>query len=179
MSVKDSTIPAGFRQIAGFARYIIAEDGTILSRCRCGGWADIPWSEARRLVPWIRNDYQTVMLHGEGMSRKIHIHTLVLVSFVGPRPDGHECRHLDGNKTNNHVTNLRWGTHAENRHDKILHGTSNQGERHPLAKLTEANVLEIRRRAANGELHRILAVEFHVLRSSLSNIVRRISWKHI
>jgi hypothetical protein len=35
-----------------------------------------------------------------------------------------ECRHLDGNPTNNTPENLAWGTHAENCMDTVRHGRS-------------------------------------------------------
>jgi hypothetical protein len=34
-----------------------------------------------------------------------------------------ECLHDDNNRQNNRLSNLRWGTHAENERDKIKHGT--------------------------------------------------------
>lgn len=67
------------------------------------------------------------------------IHHLVLEAFVGPRPQGCECRHLDGNPTNNILTNLVWGTHVENMRDRARHGTHDKARRthcprrHPLA----------------------------------------------
>lgn len=73
------------------------------------------------------------------------VHVLVLSAFVGPRPPGMSCRHLDGDATNNRVANLRWGTVAENTADKIRHGTHPHGVTHGRAKLTEAQVLEILR----------------------------------
>lgn len=50
------------------------------------------------------------------------VHTLVIEAFHGPRPDGMVARHLDGDPTNNHPTNLRWGTSAENAADMLAHG---------------------------------------------------------
>lgn len=51
-----------------------------------------------------------------------YIHRLVLEAFVGPCPDGMEALHSDGNKTNNNVDNLRWGTPSENNRDIVKHG---------------------------------------------------------
>ena len=103
----------------------------------------------------------------------------MLETFVGLRPPGKECRHLDGNKTNNRITNLAWGTGVENQHDRILHGTMMQGEEHHRAKLTNDDVLEIRRRAANGESHRVIAEDFPVIMDTISQIAKRRKWKHI
>ena len=43
------------------------------------------------------------------------IHSLVIEAFKGPKPMPHmECRHIDGNYTNNHISNLEWGTKKQN-----------------------------------------------------------------
>ena len=55
-------------------------------------------------------------------SKKL-VHRLVLEAFVGPPREGEECRHLDGNPKNNHLTNLRWGSRRENSLDRTRHGT--------------------------------------------------------
>jgi len=47
----------------------------------------------------------------------------MLAAFHGEKPDGYEARHLDGDKLNNHPSNLAWGTHSENECDKMKHGT--------------------------------------------------------
>lgn len=50
------------------------------------------------------------------------IHTLVMEAFVGPRPEGLEVRHLDGEHRNNQLSNLAYGTHLENMQDGSRHG---------------------------------------------------------
>jgi len=65
---------------------------------------------------------------------KEDIHALVLEAFVGPRPSGMHCRHLDGNPHNNAIDNLKWGTVQENQVDRERHGTGNQGSRNPNYK---------------------------------------------
>jgi hypothetical protein len=68
------------------------------------------------------------------------VHRLVLEAFVGPCPEGMECRHLDGTRTNNHLSNLRWGTSSENNQDILDHGTN-----HNVAKshCPRGHVLEV------------------------------------
>lgn len=73
------------------------------------------------------------------------IHCVVLLAFVGVCPAGLEVCHCDGNKLNNRLDNLRYGTQSTNEMDKVAHGTSNRGERHGMAKLTRADVICIRR----------------------------------
>jgi hypothetical protein len=68
------------------------------------------------------NGYRHAMLHRDGQKRGMPAHQAVLYAFVGPRPDGMETRHLDGNPSNNHLSNLTWGTKAENAQDILRHG---------------------------------------------------------
>ncbi len=42
------------------------------------------------------------------------IHVVVALAFLGPRPDGHEVDHIDNNRQNNHISNLRWISASEN-----------------------------------------------------------------
>jgi hypothetical protein len=59
------------------------------------------------------------------------VHRLVLETFVGPRPAGHQAVHGDGDRYNNALTNLRWATRKENEADKRRHGTLLLGARNP------------------------------------------------
>lgn len=68
--------------------------------------------------------YPQVVLSREGGKRQIPNHVLVLEAFVGPRPEGHHACHWDDIKTNNHVSNLRWGTLSDNAKDSIRNGTN-------------------------------------------------------
>lgn len=72
------------------------------------------------------------------------VHRLVLSAFSGPGAPGLEAAHGDGCRTNNVASNLRWATRKENLADRVIHGTDQSGERHPMAKITEAEVTEIR-----------------------------------
>lgn len=70
-----------------------------------------------------------------------------------------------------------WGaTHAENEADKLAHGTRLTGERHNMAKLTEADVIEIR--SAPGNQRRI-AQRFGVSPAHICNIKKLKTWRHL
>jgi hypothetical protein len=51
------------------------------------------------------------------------VHKLVLLAFVGPAPERHECLHINGIPDDNRLANLRWGTRSENILDAVKHGT--------------------------------------------------------
>jgi len=102
-------------------------------------------------------------------------HTLVLTAFVGPRPEGMECCHNDGNPWNNCIENLRWDTSKNNHADKVKHGTTNRGERCGTAKLTQAQVDLIRK---DTRLQRIIAAEYGVRDNTISRIKSGKRWAH-
>ena len=102
-------------------------------------------------------------------------HTLVLTAFVAPRPEGMECCHNDGHPWNNHVSNLRWDTCKNNHADKVLHGTTNRGERCGTHKLTQAQVDAIRK---DTRLQRLIAADYGVRDSAISRIKSRKLWAH-
>lgn len=180
MSEADS-LPNGFRQIPDFPRYAIDKHGNVISICRvnrCG--KDRLWANAKRIKPSLDKDgYPHVQLRHDGRKRLIGIHTLVLTAFVGPCPEGLLCRHLDGNAANNDVSNLAWGTPQQNSDDRVRHGRSGLGNDNGNAKLTASDVIEIRRRAANGESRMVIAKDFGVNVSNICLIILRKTWAHV
>jgi hypothetical protein len=85
----------------------------------------------RFLAPWIAGPKRHVergrgMLYvslcTNGVAYKRAVHRLVLEAFVGLRPLGMECRHLNGKCRDNRLDNLKWGSTDENLADKIQHG---------------------------------------------------------
>ena len=77
---------------------------------------------------------------------------------------------------------LRWATRTENQADRILHGTTNRGERCSNANLTQEQVIEIRA-MHNGFRKRPYMQEIAVLYSTteqnVSHILNHKSWRYI
>lgn len=107
------------------------------------------------------------------------VHRLILETFVGPKQPGQECRHLDRNIRNNTLTNLCWGTAAENMADKIAHGTWVRGSRVGNSRLTEQQVREIRARLAQKEPHASIALDYGVKAVTISAISSGRNWSWI
>lgn len=120
----------------------------------------------------------SVNLHRGGVKTRRYIHRLVLEAFVGPRPEGLVCCHWDGDPSNNRLDNLRWDTHRANGADAIRHGRRKFGEA-AGSKLTEREILEIRRKYAEGVRKSLLAAEYGVTGPQVSNIVTRRAWRHL
>lgn len=77
----------------------------------------------------LRSGHLTVSLTAAGKKRTVLVHRLVLEAFVGTCPPGSECRHLNGDPSDNRVENLAWGTRKENMHDKVAHGTDHNSNK--------------------------------------------------
>jgi hypothetical protein len=56
---------------------------------------------------------------------------------------------------------------------------NNRGERHHKAKLTTAQVSEVRRRYGAGEMQTALALEFGVSKGAIANIVHGHTWRSV
>ncbi len=68
-------------------------------------------------------EYLAVYLNRGGKNHICYIHRAVLSAFEGEAPEGMECRHLNGDKYDNRLENLAWGTPSQNIYDQIDHGT--------------------------------------------------------
>ena len=69
--------------------------------------------------------YRCVVLYKNRKATEKKISTLVLESFISPRPHKMVVRHLNGNSQDDRLCNLTWGTQSENIIDKFKHGTHN------------------------------------------------------
>lgn len=113
------------------------------------------------------NDYQFYKIEG----KKHYIHILVLENFVGPKPSGLECDHIDGNPNNNKLENLQYLEASINR--------SHKGEKHGMAKLSDKVVKAIKKLSHQGYYQRDIAELFEVSRSTISSIITGRTWSHI
>jgi hypothetical protein len=156
--------------IPGFERYRISEDGVVFGVVAGG--------RPLRAHP-SKKGYLRVSLCRDGKAYVRYIHVLICLSFHGPKPHPRfHASHLDGNKLNNHASNLAWETPEQNyrrryEQDDTQYAT---GERQGLARLTEDQVREIR---ASNETHRVLAERFGVSRPTITSVRTRRTWKHV
>jgi len=120
--------------------------------------------------------YLCVTLTRANERKQFFVHDLVLLAFVGVKPVGQCCRHLNDVKTDNRLENLAYGTHYENEKDKDRNGRRPIGDRHGCAKLSTKQVKEIRRSVA-GPLE--LARQFGVSKSHVCRIRRGQIWRHL
>jgi HNH endonuclease len=167
-----------FRQIEGYPGYRVSTDGEVQSRWG-KGYRNKLTERWCSLKPIARTGgYLTVNLSMGGKKSQRFIHRLVLEAFVGPRSPGLICCHGDGDPTNNRLENLRWDTYLSNAEDMLLHGTRLMGSA-ARSKLSEDDVLEIRRLRSEGTPIRRLATAYDVRPQNIQAIVYRRSWRHL
>lgn len=158
--------------------YEVSDQGRVRSLYRrrwCGShWYKVPPCIMK--TPLAISGYPVVRLTKDKKGRTVTVHTVVLSAFVGPKPLGQECRHLNGNREDPRLANLKWGTPTENTEDRKAHGTMPRGATHHAAKLTEQDIRSIR---ASDESARVLAIRYSVATSAISNIRRRKAWAHV
>lgn len=178
----EQTIPISERyQIPGFKPgYAVDGFGNVWCRHSLNGRGPL-LSKWRKVKPFRnRKGYLHISVRIAGRRRNFPVHELMLRTFRGPRPARHECRHLDGNKTNNRIGNLVWGTAAENTEDKRKHGTIPRGSRNGQAKLTEEDVEFARAaRQKEGLSFAELARAFGVDATTIRRAVLRTKWRHV
>lgn len=116
-----------------------------------------------------------------GISHTRFAHCLVAMAFIGPRPEGMEVDHVDGDKSNCRADNLEYVTHAENQRRAFARGQQIpvRGTRHGRAKLTDGAVLEMRAMRRIGVTLRGLAKQFGVSAETVRLATMGRTWTHL
>ena len=108
-------------------------------------------------------------------------HRLVYAYFKNELVGDKEINHIDGNKTNNNISNLELSDRFHNMQHAYKLGLlkSNIGSKNGYSKLTEEQVLEIRRLRNEGIMVRELSEMFNISKTNIRDIISRKLWKHI
>ena len=106
------------RDVPGFPGYQVTSEGMIWTKGRAG-WMKPAANERGHMY---------VRPHVGGRPRKLYLHRAVALAWMGEQPEGKPfVLHGDGDPSNNHVSNLRWGDQFDNMADMIEHGNSRLG----------------------------------------------------
>lgn len=173
-----------WRSVVGYEGYYeVSDDGMfrginrMVGHCRGGSRRAIG---IPIVVRWNRRLGQTyVQLSKDGVVKTFKPGRLVLEAFVGQCPDGMECCHIDDDKRNNRLDNLRWGTHLENCEDRFKNGKTAFGKRHYKSYLSEDDVRAIRKLSADGFGNTEIAEMYNTGHGTVYNIKKRKTWKYL
>jgi hypothetical protein len=155
-----------------------------------------------------KDGYYTIGLINDNGRKWKKVHNLVLEAFIGPRPEGYLADHIDRDRTNNNVNNLRWVTLLEsniNRDmtnctgdnswtrrnpEKLLKGDKSPSRTHPesrprgsnhwFTKLNEEKVKEIKSLIVlKFEPLESIAARFSTSQVVISSIKNNKTWCHV
>lgn len=161
------------RYIPGFdKKYLIDKEGDVFSFYK---------NRILSSVEDVKGGHRSLRLTKDKVIKKYSIHYLVMITYVGPRPEGYEINHKNGIKWDNRLENLEYVTPSEN----ILHAYRTglkkpiRGEQHHASKLKKEDIPVIKRLAettdmTQGEIGKL----FGVTNGEISNIIRGTSWSY-
>jgi hypothetical protein len=119
--------------IPGWADYEVSDQGRVRRLERHVTQRGLGGKEYTRTFPEriIRGKldgrgYLTAHLRHAGRDETLSVHRLVLSVFFGEAPEGADGCHRNGDKLDNRVENLYWGSRSENILDAVRHGTHSQ-----------------------------------------------------
>lgn len=181
---KESGLPAEiWRDVPGFGGHYRASSlGRIGSKARVvkkahkSGAVMAQQYPARVLHPTTTGGYGQVHIGVNQKRLRVRVHHMVLLAFVGPRPEGAFGCHNDGNPHNNSPDNLRWDDHFGNMQDRKRHGNYATGENHHGAKISEEQALVI---AKDPRVASAISRDTGVSIRIIQRIKSRKTWLHL
>jgi hypothetical protein len=120
------------------------------------------------------NGYLRVCLSVNGKHSDKYIHRLVANAFLGAADAGMHADHINGDRADNRLSNLRWLTPSANRSLRCLALGSQNGS----SKYSEQLIRSIKSRFGKGVTDRLIADEFGVNRRFVNAVRNKRIWRH-
>lgn len=121
------------------------------------------------------NGYCFMVVNG----RNVYIHRFVYEECFGEIPEGLHIRHKCDTPTCINPEHLETGTHQDNMRDMVERKRHNYGEKSPVAKLTNKDVLEIKTMLSKGIMQKDIAKKYKVNPATISMINTGKNWGHL
>lgn len=148
---------SSFALVASDPRYMVDSDGNVYG------------PKGQRKLSVDSNGYRSV----NTTSGRFRVHRLVAEAFIPNPEEKPHAAHIDGDKSNNVVTNLYWATESENMLDKRKHGSNKGG----VPRLGWDEVRQIRDYPCYRGSQQVLAAKFGVSQTLISMILNGKVWK--
>lgn len=144
-------------------RYMVSNHGRVKSLARYRYDSRRAYSvQSRYLKQTINKDgYRVVSLHIDGKAKTVTVHRLIAAAFI-PNPNNLPCiDHIDGNRANNSLDNLRWVTHKENSLNMIRLGNKPKWENLNISE-------EVRRHFTQSQCKKVIRNDGQIFDSVIS-----------
>jgi len=128
-----------------------------------------------------KQGYVSLSLNKNGAKRTQYLHRLLANTFIPNTENKPQVNHKNGIKNDNRLENLEWTTSKEN----IIHARDKglrlapRGDSHSSSKLTEVEVLDIKKRLRNKEKQINISKLYNVSTSNITLIKIGKIWSHI
>jgi hypothetical protein len=130
--------------------------------------------------PFTKGEKGYAQIGGGQTKERRQVHRIICERVHGPAPSPqHFAAHapvICHTRACINPRHIRWATPSENMFDRCVDGTMPHGEAHPHAALTERQALAV---LADPRGVRAIANEYGVSHSTISNIRRGVTWKHL
>jgi hypothetical protein len=127
-------------EIINYPNYLIYDDGRVYSKKR-----------NIFLKPRFNNSgYKTIHLCNNGKHKHLLIHRLVGLHYLEKVEGKNQIDHIDRDKTNNHISNLRWCNNTENNINKGHQSNNKLGLKNISKTKFNTYIFQLKR---NGKHH--------------------------
>jgi len=162
-----------WRQIRGFKAYDVSDLGRVRS------WKPVETEASKKpklmkTRKGIDGYIRVTLQNNQGKKVVRRVHLLVAHAFLGPSR-GRLVLHKDGKTYHPQLSNLEYGSYAENKDDKYIHGTHQKGESNSQAELTKKHAKEIYK-LKKKFTQKEIAQMYGISRQAVSDIHRGITW---
>ena len=133
---------------------------------------------------WLKSVISTGYGNARMNGGNVLIHRMLYSLIFGPIPDGLYVCHACDTPSCVNPKHMFLGAQKDNMQDAAIKGRlygreTPKGQGHGMAKLTEADVLDIRRERENGDTLKTIGQAYGVTLGNVGLIVNRKTWKHI
>lgn len=160
------------RKSRSYPNYSVSKDGRVF-RISSG-------KEMTQTLSGVPPYYYVRTCH-EGVAKNAKVHRIVAEEWCNnPNPETKTCvNHLDGNKLNNHMSNLEWVTHSENSKHAVENGLIKKGQDLYNTALSEYQVHEVCKHLVDGWRVKDIADKFETSKDIVRKIKAGDTWFHI
>jgi len=139
--------------------YLVFENGDIINQ-----------KTNKKLKPQNNgNGYLKVTLTIEGKQVQKYVHRLVAELYLLDKSI--QVNHIDGDKSNNHISNLEWVTNSENQKHAHRIGLKKNGNKLWNGKFSQEDINSIKKMDLEGVKRKDIAIHFNCSKSTISDIL--------